>query len=487
MSRWVEQFENHAFQASWECIKEKNDNIEVDDDTVTTDVEEIARFKKVVTFLNGLIASCDPELVPESIWVNFQRQTATCLQQLNQYETNRDISHIRAANANLDNLLTYLRPYNIASGKAAESASSSFSAYSRTINSELSAFQSSARKALHEIEEVRDKTLSQAEEVNASTEKIMNLENYFFDDTDGIGIRTKVDKFRDQAESTLNEILEYRKFLLEDGEDESSISTTISAALDSSKSDRNTISELLTDVQKDVHRFQSYHEDVFGQKNEQGELVGGLKSEIMARVAHLDDFKEAQEKKYNALTEEIESLLPGATSAGLASAYKAQKDSFNIPIVGYLVLFYVSVVCLVVVALFSVSSEIGYFYVKFVQLTEIKTLALNILHRLPVVVPVLWLAIFASKRRSECARLKQEYAHKEAIAKSYENFKEQISALNEADPELMKKLIGSAIDAISKNASDTLDKRHGDKLPFNEGAEAFVAGMERVKKVVDKK
>jgi hypothetical protein len=95
----------------------------------------------------------------------------------------------------------------------------------------------------------------------------------------------------------------------------------------------------------------------------------------------------------------------------------------------------------------------------------------------------LWLTLFASKRRSESLRLQQEYAHKEALAKSYQNFKAQIDALGQSEPELMNKLLSSAIEAVSKNASDTLDKKHGDKTPVHEGVDGLINSMEKVKKV----
>lgn len=71
MSRWIQQFENHAFQPFWKKIIEETVNISVDDETVVTSVEEIARFKKIVTYLNSLLKACDPELIPSSTWENF--------------------------------------------------------------------------------------------------------------------------------------------------------------------------------------------------------------------------------------------------------------------------------------------------------------------------------------------------------------------------------------------------------------------------------
>ena len=58
-----------------------------------------------------------------------------------------------------------------------------------------------------------------------------------------------------------------------------------------------------------------------------------------------------------------------------------------------------------------------------------------------------------------------EYAHKEALAKSYHSYKKQIEALGETSEDLKLKLIEQAIEVIGYNTSDTLDKKHGVRAP----------------------
>jgi hypothetical protein len=98
----------------------------------------------------------------------------------------------------------------------------------------------------------------------------------------------------------------------------------------------------------------------------------------------------------------------------------------------------------------------------------------NLIYKLPILLPLLWLAIFASKRRSEDRRLQQEYAHKEALAKSYQSFKMQIETLQSQDDVLMKELLQNAIRAIAFNASTTLDGKHGDRVPVLEALDTLV-------------
>jgi DNA polymerase I-like protein with 3'-5' exonuclease and polymerase domains len=108
--------------------------------------------------------------------------------------------------------------------------------------------------------------------------------------------------------------------------------------------------------------------------------------------------------------------------------------------------------------------------IKFLEFQSWSQLPVDILHKLPLLIPLLWITYFVSSRRSEALRLQQEYAHKEAIAKSFESFKKQINELRDNKTEkevLMTKLLGVAIDAIAFNASNTLDGKHKDKTPFD--------------------
>ena len=114
----------------------------------------------------------------------------------------------------------------------------------------------------------------------------------------------------------------------------------------------------------------------------------------------------------------------------------------------------------------------------------IQDFAKNILHSLPISGPLIWLAIYASKRRSENQRLEQEYAHKETLAKSYSSYKQQIEDLNQEDKELLTKLLETAITTISYNASETLSNKHGDGTPIQEGLKSLV---DEVKKIIPNK
>jgi hypothetical protein len=487
MSRWQEQFDNHPFQQIWTNLKDIIEVTKVDDESIVTNTEELARLIKVLKFVDALIEASDPELVPLTTWTTFQSQCQACLQEVTNYNNNRNIQHIINANANADNLLTYVRPYVVESGKAAKAAQTGFREYSSVVTKGLENFKIQASEYLNEFQGYRSSTEEKYEELKVLHTEISALRKEYFEGTDSEeALEDKINSMFTTTNEHYSKITEYHTALLDNGSD--SIQAIIAEAKTDSEENKEAIESLLHDTEKKLNELKVFYKDIYGSEDVEGKLIGGLKQELTDRKVDLDSFKELQQTRYKALNGQIEELLPAATSAGLATAYRAMRKSFSKPIKQYSYLFYSSVVILTLTTLVSsvdsfwTANEI----IKFVDITDLAGLLNSLLHKLPIIVPVLWLALFASKRRSEAQRLQQEYAHKEALAKSYQNFKTQIDNLGQTDKkeELMEKLLSAAIDAVAANASDTLDKKHGDKTPAHEGLDKVVSSLEKLKGMI---
>lgn len=59
MSRWTESFKSHPFQAEWDTLKSELESAHVDDQTVVTSVQELARLKRVVAFIDSILFSIE--------------------------------------------------------------------------------------------------------------------------------------------------------------------------------------------------------------------------------------------------------------------------------------------------------------------------------------------------------------------------------------------------------------------------------------------
>lgn len=437
MSRWKENFDNHPFQDAWSQVLSLSESIAPDDLTVITDIAEIARLKKIITFINELILSCDPELIPDQTWNNFYSQSVPCLQNMTNFQETRNIQYVVQANAHLDNLITYIRPYQVVIGKAAQAAQKAYSLSTKEINASLKNFYRKAEENLDGIIQIKTQAISKLEEFERISQEISELEERLFDDSSTASVSTKIKELESEVTQSHDRIIDFFEDLFDGESENESIEQKIKSGLSNVESDAKESATLINGLQKKISDFDSYYSVVFGEKNENNVRQGGLKEELKNRGLELEKFKETQQLKYKTLVEEIEGLLPSATSAGLASAYHDMKKSFDSPIINNTRLFYASIVCLILTALISITQEVSWTYIKFHDIPELTKLASNFLYKAPIILPVIWLALFTSKRRSEALRLQQEYAHKEALAKSFQNFKAQIEALGEETPLLM--------------------------------------------------
>jgi hypothetical protein len=216
------------------------------------------------------------------------------------------------------------------------------------------------------------------------------------------------------------------------------------------------------EVQKEI---EITHEKIFGKKDEDGKQIKGYQQETEDLKIKMANFLEEQEKIYSAQFAEIKSLLPDATSAGLAAAYQKQKESYDNPILIWTGVFFVTILAMTVLG-----SYIIYKYLQTTGETTLNNALISLLKDLPFFIPTIWLAAFASKQQSQYKRLQQEYAFKETNAKSFHGHKEQIERLMKdsgADKEMLSALVAQLVVITAQNPSNTLDnKSHEDSPPI---------------------
>ncbi len=180
------------------------------------------------------------------------------------------------------------------------------------------------------------------------------------------------------------------------------------------------------------------------------------------KESELDERIMIYSQTYEEFKQKIEELLPSALSTGLASSYKAAKESFTKKIWAYIAL--IAALCV----------AIGYFAWNNFQFYQNTSPALidifsRFLLQLPFVGLFIWLIAFVTTKLNGEIRLHQEYAHKEAIASSYSSFKQQIESIGgDQQQELLQKLMHQLIDNVSFNPSNTLDTNSKLKTPINE-------------------
>lgn len=133
--------------------------------------------------------------------------------------------------------------------------------------------------------------------------------------------------------------------------------------------------------------------------------------------AKLNELKEQCDRQLEA----IKSLLPGATSAGLASAFDQRRQTFLKPSTRWQWLFVGSVVFLAVIALLSL-----YQVYKSPTPMTLQELLVHWLSRVPFAASLVWLAMHASRESALAKRLEEDYGFKASVASSFQGFQEQM-------------------------------------------------------------
>lgn len=491
MSRWIDSFSNHAFNVTWNDLKDKLEECEVDE-TIVASVEELARLKKVITFIDNVLDNIEPELIPLTFLDNFNTQSAECRNQIKNYNSNKSIGHITNANTYADALLGYVRPYLLSSEGLKKPLLGAIRAYISEIDKHLS--------------KITD-TEAEYKKVTQFREEIEDYYDVLFEDDEEESIQQQIATLLKSAEEKYDAINKFHDETLVDGTNEST-QTVITEAKKDILRDVKEANEKLVEVSAKIEKLDKFYIKIFGTEDKDGKVTGGLEKELEQRVKDLEHFKTEQERIYSEemasrleslkkyeqeqqinnknLYEQIESLLPGATSAGLAKAYQDMKESFDEPI-RYWNIAFISIVSIMFVSTFISFIDIGIVkdnvttWFAFKQMGDFESTLNSLLFKLPLYAPLVWLAIYASKRRSENQRLQQEYAHKEALAKSYVSYKMQIDELKQEDKQLLEKLLDSSINTVAHNASESLDKKHGDSTPVQETIKMFVEQVTKLK------
>ncbi len=484
MTRWENAYSE--FQTAWEKVKEIGGGLIITELTEADQFAEIARLKRVIEYVDGVQEAGAKDLMPLNVIISARDTSTNTFNEINHYNSNNDIGHIRNANSHLDKILSLICPFVMNSKEAAQAAGHAFSVYRKIIEESTKEWEGNSKGLVGKIKEWHGDISKKYTDITTKQDEIEEAHNLILvDDKKGNSIQTEINEYYNEITAFYNKLI---KGVI-DKENEEKNQPSIKSEIENAE---ELILKELETVQKETVGLKGFYEKIFGAKIEESEKAdereGGLKQEIAKRQKHLNDYGNEQEVVIKNLKEKIERLLPGATSAGLASAFMKLKDESKTAAGWYTFFFCCSLLVLFIIAGFLVVPELcyatpnifGYFNISEVC----KDVVVNdswfiwfrgVLTKSLFILPALWFAMFTSKRRSEHQRLQQEYAHKESVSRSFEGYKTQIKELASKDETLLAELIEAAIKAIGYNASVTLGGKHGEDPPIAEALKSVSA------------
>jgi len=250
--------------------------------------------------------------------------------------------------------------------------------------------------------------------------------------------------------------------------------------IESIESNKDKATQALKNINTTRQEIQNLHREIFGyvDTNDEDEdvTIEGKKDQLenaykeleenieksVVRISELttesekkfEKFNDSHQKKYDDIIKEINSLLPGAMTAGLSTAFAEKKNTEIETAKELKASFQKGIIGLVLASsLPIIISGILYF-----NSYDFDTIVLDFLPRLvftfiPLYIPILWFAYSANKKYNLSKRLIEEYSHKEVLSKTYQGLANQINGLNDEyqSEELKLKLLNNFLQITSEN------------------------------------
>lgn len=179
MSKWIDRFNNHALIGVWANLLELTQDESLVEGATEDIVEDVARLRKVISYLNGTFESIDPELTPFNHLTNLQKTAQNCINEINAYKGNKNSGHLTNANNHADTLLVQFQqtPASI-HAISPENIKESVSAYSETIGSYISKYRNETEKSVSDLSEYINKLDREVEKREAKLAELsVQIEN----------------------------------------------------------------------------------------------------------------------------------------------------------------------------------------------------------------------------------------------------------------------------------------------------------------------
>lgn len=160
----------------------------------------------------------------------------------------------------------------------------------------------------------------------------------------------------------------------------------------------------------------------------------------------LKDYKDKFENLYKEKNDKIDKLLPGATSAGLAEAYKDEKEDMQKNIKKWNGIFRGSIILFTILFIiyFIVSLNKDFTFASFFR-------------AFPFLFFSGFFTYYSTKQIAEYKRMASEYAYKQRLNQTYKGYETQIKETN--NEELKNQLLKIMLDSAENNPSKVLDKK----------------------------
>ena len=335
MSKWLDSFESHAFHTTLNALKESNKEIDRTSISDINSLNELARISKTLEYIEEYLKLVDPEINITNFTNNLNQLNSnftSANNNLQAYIGNTNIQYLTTTNTYIDAVLTLLTQFHTVLPKVT----------TRGVATMLKEYNQTLSDGLSQIN--LDETISASNEIESLKNKLILGED------EELSIESHIDDMYEEFKQKHTELLEFYNETLNINYEDTTKELIQNAKVEI-ESDRDTAKEDFIEFSNKLEELDKFYIKIFGELDDEEKRVGGLKIELDTRVQTLDNFEKSQEEihkkilkdkldkiikyeklqqnKYEGLFEEIETLLPSATTVGLAKAYATERDNFQ--------------------------------------------------------------------------------------------------------------------------------------------------------------
>jgi hypothetical protein len=256
---------------------------------------------------------------------------------------------------------------------------------------------------------------------------------------------------------------------------------TIAAKAKASEQSEQTIAESKEATSQHLEEIEATKDEIEELKTQvqtalqEAETLRKSNDSFQAKLKEQSDQLEALKAKAEIQAKTVAELLPNATSAGLASSYGDRARSFLPAMKLWRTLFMAAIAMLIVASWILVGYTIK-------QDTDTWH---YLLLRLPVALPIVWLAWFSAIQYGNAMRLEEHYSFKEATSKAFAGYREHIQQLGgvtegEDDGEnpsqnIVKQLASTTVQILAKPPADIFSGPEKEASPLSQMLAVLVA------------
>lgn len=291
----------------WADIKSSIDSISEEDlqnNEAATD--ELDRLKLTIEAIAESTKSIQPfaELINPDIQ-NHVKSLENHLRNLKASPANQRLNHLNSLNNIATTILERLWPFAPQS-EAAKAAGQAFDRYKKLIEAEAASITDLHSEADTAISAIR----------SISTE-LTAYRTQLVDGTDeSKSIKDQVEEKITMIDNMLANTEAFYQRLTQGDGGSASIQNEILNAQKNATENSSKIADKLSDAERKLNELDRIYSDVVGVSTGDEDQQTGLKDQLEHRQAQLNEMVNDFERKFEGLVDQVEDLLPGATSAG---------------------------------------------------------------------------------------------------------------------------------------------------------------------------